>query len=42
MSVHTLEGSVAIGVGDFDHNGVSDVMWRNPDNSIDTWLLAYS
>ena len=30
-------------VGDFDHNGVSDIMWRNiADNSIDTWLLDFS
>ena len=30
-------------VGDFDNNGVSDIMWRNTaDNSIDTWLLDFS
>jgi len=36
-------GSVAVGVGDFDHNGVSDIMWRDTSTSqIDNWLLAFS
>ena len=30
-------------VGDFDHNGVSDVTWFNSSTGhIDNWLLAYS
>ena len=31
------------GVGDFDNNGVSDIMWLNPiTGQIENWLLAYS
>src|SRR4051812_45200285 len=31
----------AIGVGDFDHNGVSDVMWRDSiSGNIEIWQLA--
>jgi hypothetical protein len=34
---------VAVGVGDFDHNGVADVMWQDTNNKhIDNWLLDYS
>jgi hypothetical protein len=30
-------------VGDFDHNGVADIMWLDKGTShIDNWLLAYS
>jgi len=36
-------GAVPVGVGDFDHNGVSDVMWRDTTTGrIDNWMLAYS
>jgi len=36
-------GAVAVGVGDFDHNGVSDIMWRDTaTGGIDNWLLAVS
>lgn len=36
-------GSVAIGVGDFDHNGAADIMWRDTATGhIENWLLAYS
>jgi len=32
---------VAVGVGDFDHNGVSDVMWRDTGTGdIEIWQLA--
>ena len=32
---------VAIGVGDFDHNGVADIMWRDTSpNAIEIWRLA--
>ena len=35
--------SVAVGVGDFDHNGVADIMWRDTGTGhIDNWMLAYS
>ena len=34
---------VAVGVGDFDHNGVGDIMWRDTGNGhLDNWILAYS
>jgi VCBS repeat-containing protein len=34
---------VAFGVGDFDHNGVGDVMWHDTGSGhLDNWLLAYS
>jgi hypothetical protein len=34
---------VAVGVGDFDHNGVADIMWQDAgSNRIDNWLLDYS
>jgi ELWxxDGT repeat protein len=34
---------VAIGVGDFDHNGVNDIMWHNTGNGhIENWMLDYS
>jgi hypothetical protein len=34
-------GTVPVGVGDFDHNGVSDIMWRDTATGfIDNWLLA--
>ena len=34
---------VPVGVGDFDHNGVADIMWRDVgSNRIDNWLLDYS
>jgi hypothetical protein len=34
---------IAVGVGDFDHNGVSDIMWHDTGTGhIDNWLLAYS
>ena len=36
-------GAVAVGVGDFDHNGVSDIMWRDvATGHVDSWMLAYS
>jgi len=36
-------GAVAIGVGDFDHNGIGDVMWQDKsEGHIDPWLLASS
>jgi hypothetical protein len=39
----TAQPVVAIGVGDFDHNGVSDIMWLDKGTAhIDNWLLAYS
>ena len=34
---------VAVGVGDFDHNGVNDVMWHDTSNNrIDNWMLAFN
>ena len=34
-------GSTLIGVGDFDHNGVTDIMWRDANTGhVETWLLA--
>lgn len=34
---------IAIGVGDFDHSGVGDIMWRDTGTGhLDNWLLAYS
>ena len=34
-------GSVAVGVGDFDHNGVDDIVWQNTSNGhIETWMLS--
>jgi hypothetical protein len=34
---------VAVGVGDFDHNGVADVAWHDTGtNRIDNWMLAFS
>ena len=34
-------GWVAVGIGDFDRNGVNDVMWFNPvTGQIDNWMLA--
>ena len=42
MSAKNPGPVVAVGVGDFDNNGVSDIMWRDPVTShIDNWLLAY-
>ena len=36
-------GATLVDVGDFDHNGVSDIKCRNiADNSVDTWLLDFS
>ena len=36
-------GSTLAGVGDFDHNGVSDIMWRdNNTGNVETWLIAHS
>jgi len=36
-------GWTAVGVGDFDHNGVSDIMWRDTATGfIDNWMLALS
>ncbi|MGB9366363.1 MAG: FG-GAP-like repeat-containing protein [Xanthobacteraceae bacterium] len=38
-----LQPVVAVGVGDFDHNGVADIMWQDTGNKhIDNWLLDYS
>ena len=35
-------GWTAVGVGDFEHNGVPDIMWFNPSTGhIDNWLLAH-
>jgi hypothetical protein len=32
-----------MGIGDFNHNAVSDVMSRNTSaGSIENWLMAYS
>jgi 6-phosphogluconolactonase (cycloisomerase 2 family) len=34
---------VAVGVGDFDHSGVADIMWQDKGTGhIDNWMLAYS
>jgi hypothetical protein len=34
---------LAIGVGDFDHSGINDIMWRDTGTGhVDNWLLAYS
>jgi len=34
---------IAVGVGDFDHNVVGDIMWRDTGTQhIDNWLLGYS
>jgi hypothetical protein len=34
---------VAVGLGDFDQNGVSDIMWHNASTGeIDNWMLAFS
>ena len=34
---------VAVGVGDFDHSGVADIMWHDTGNNrIDNWMLAFS
>ena len=40
LGVHP-PGYVPAGVGDFNHDGVADVIWHNPGaNDIDEWLLA--
>ena len=32
---------VAVGFGDFDHKGVTDIMWRDTANGhLDNWMLA--
>jgi hypothetical protein len=31
-----------VGVGDFDHNGVADIMWRDANTgNVETWLIAF-
>jgi hypothetical protein len=36
-------GWTAVGVGDFDHSGVPDIMWFNPSTGhVENWMLAYS
>ena len=36
-------GWVPVGVGDFDDNGVADIMWQNTTNGhVDNWMLAFS
>ena len=43
MSDRIPAGAVAVGVGDFDHNGVGDIMWRDTGTGqIENWMLAYS
>jgi len=38
-----IQPVVAVGVGDFDHNGVGDIMWLDKGTGhIDNWMLAYS
>ena len=43
MSARTRRALFIVGIGDFDHNGINDIMWRDTNTGhIDNWMLAYS